>query len=72
MTASQEMALDASKLNLTGRKALVSPVTGSVLWSFLKDLTSDTLALYTDRMTTHTTSSQGMNCTGLLTVTVGQ
>ena len=58
MTASQEMALDAGKVNLTGRKALESSVSGSVLWSYLKDLTSATLALYTDRMT-HTTSSQG-------------
>ena len=52
------MALDAGKVNLTGRKALESSVSGSVLWSYLKDLTSATLALYTDRMT-HTTSSQG-------------
>ena len=57
MTASQEVALDAGKVNLTGRKALESSVTGSVLWSFLKDLTPATLALYTDRMT-HS-SSQG-------------
>ena len=54
ITASQEVALDAGKLNSTGRRALESSVSGSVIWSFLKDLTPVALALYTDRMTSHT------------------